>query len=62
MNLEVGRGATVQASRYLQQLAKPSAHASEMTFEATSADIALRRNRFASRESPLLFVWGGSAR
>ena len=45
MTSATGRASTSHASRYLQQLAKHWAHKNEVTFDATSADIALRGNR-----------------
>lgn len=44
MSTESGRASTAHASRYLQQLAKHWAHNNEVTFDKTSADIALRGN------------------
>ena len=52
MSTETGRAATVNASRYLQQLAKHWAHNNEVTFDAEQADIALRGNRVQLRAEP----------
>ena len=52
MSSETGSAATANASRYLQQLAKHWAHNNEVTFDKTSADIALRGNRVEMRAEP----------
>jgi len=52
MSSETGRAATENASRYLQQLAKHWSHNNEVTFDKTSADIALRGNRVQMRAEP----------
>lgn len=52
MSTETGRAVTASASRYLQQLAKHWAHNNEVTFDARSADIALRGNRVQMRAEP----------
>lgn len=49
MNTETGRASTAHASRYLQQLAKHWAHKNDVTFDKTTADIALRGNRVSLR-------------
>lgn len=49
MTIQTGHAATAHASRYLQQLAKHWSHRNEVTFDATSADIALRGNRVELR-------------
>ena len=56
MTSETGRAATASASRYLQQLAKHWAHNNEVTFDAISADIALRGNRIQMRAEPEALV------
>jgi hypothetical protein len=56
MSSEIGRAATAHASRYLQQLAKHWAHNHEVTFDAQSADIALRGNRVELRAEPAALV------
>ena len=56
MSSETGRAKTASASRYLQQLAKHWAHNNEVTFDAASADIALRGNRVELRAKPEALV------
>lgn len=52
MSRQTGRAPTASASRYLQQLAKHWAHKNAVTFDAASADIALRGNRVQLRAEP----------
>lgn len=56
MSTETGRASTAYASRYLQQMAKHWAHNNEVTFDKTSADIALCGNFVSLRAADDILI------